>query len=126
MDASPYPEHQKLLTVKDRSQACYDFLDWLDDTLGVVLAKYDEVTEACFGCEHTEAHPLGGGPFPTRQCEHPRCDCDTPEHGNPDRLYPYLNRRDDILASHFDIDLIALEEEKRAMIVAMREVNRRE
>lgn len=36
-----YPEHAKLDKVKDRTQACGEFLEWLDDN-GYVLARYDD------------------------------------------------------------------------------------
>jgi hypothetical protein len=35
-----YPEHEKLAKVKDRSQACGEFLEWLTSEGGFVLCKY--------------------------------------------------------------------------------------
>jgi len=35
-----YHEHEKLAKVKDRSQACGEFLDWLTSEGGFVLCKY--------------------------------------------------------------------------------------
>lgn len=125
MKDSPYPEHQKLTAISNKSQECYDFLEWLADE-GIILAKYDVFTETCRGCDHTEAHPQGGGPFPTRQCEHPRCDCDRPDHGDPEALWPYLNRRESLLARYFDIDLRIIEQEKQAMLASLRELNKEE
>lgn len=38
-----YPEHDKLRVVADKSQVCYDFLEWLEEQK-IVLAKYDEAS----------------------------------------------------------------------------------
>lgn len=37
-----YPEHDKLHKVKDRSQACGEFLDWLREEKHVLLHVYDK------------------------------------------------------------------------------------
>jgi hypothetical protein len=34
---SDYPEHDKLRAISDQSQACYDFLEWLEDLHGARL-----------------------------------------------------------------------------------------
>ena len=39
---SHYPEHDKLKAVKDKSQAIGEFLEWLHDDRGMVLAERDE------------------------------------------------------------------------------------
>lgn len=35
-----YPQHEKLNTVKDQSQAIGDFLEWLHSEKGIILASY--------------------------------------------------------------------------------------
>ena len=119
----PYPEHKKLTAIHDHSQACYDFLEWLEGK-GIHLAKYDEVTETCRACGHDDDHPKSEGAFPIRQCANDACECEWPDHGNPNILYPYLNQRDALLAEHFNIDLRVIEQEKRAMLASMRELNK--
>lgn len=39
---SEYPEHDKLNAVKDQSQAIGEFLDWLRDEKGIMLARFGE------------------------------------------------------------------------------------
>lgn len=36
-----YPEHAKLLELKDRHEAARDFYDWLVEESGLVLAEYE-------------------------------------------------------------------------------------
>lgn len=36
-----YPEHDKLLAIKDQTQAIGEFLDWLHDDKGISLTKRD-------------------------------------------------------------------------------------
>ena len=31
---SEYPEHEKLSAISDQSQACHDFISWLEETKG--------------------------------------------------------------------------------------------
>lgn len=38
----PTPELDKMLAVKDQSQTIGEFLDWLTEVKGYVLAEYDE------------------------------------------------------------------------------------
>lgn len=78
------PEHDKLRAVKDRSQACGEFLDWLRDH-GYVL------------CERAE-----------------------------EELVPAFKRTEQILAEFFEIDLDALEREKREMLAELRVGHARE
>jgi len=39
---SEYPEHDKLVQVRDKSQAIGEFLDWLQNERDIVLAEYHE------------------------------------------------------------------------------------
>lgn len=43
---SQYPEHDKLHAIKAQSQACGEFLKWLESE-GIVLARYHQHTEDC-------------------------------------------------------------------------------
>lgn len=43
---SRFPEHDKLSEIKDRTQAIGEFVDWLSDTKGVVLASIDDYGNA--------------------------------------------------------------------------------
>lgn len=40
---SDYPEHEKLHEVKDQSQACGQFVDWLAEEKGIHLAEWINV-----------------------------------------------------------------------------------
>jgi hypothetical protein len=40
----PTPELDKMLAVKDKSQAIGEFLDWLKDDQGIVLAKWEHTS----------------------------------------------------------------------------------
>lgn len=41
-DQDEYPEHKKLHTVSDKSQAAGEFLDWLITEQGFELCRYEE------------------------------------------------------------------------------------
>jgi hypothetical protein len=126
-----YPEHEKLTAISDKSQACYDFLEWLG-TQGILLGKYDVAVDTCRNCEHPDPHDervANAVYFGQRACSYEDdetgdcCTCDDSDFGNPDRFYPYLNQRDELLADHFNIDLRIIEEEKRAMLDSLRRLN---
>ena len=40
-----YPEHEKLKEIQENSQACANFLDWLQNDKGVVLGKYKTIKD---------------------------------------------------------------------------------
>lgn len=84
------PEHDKLLQIKEKSQACGEFLDWLTNERGYVLAKYHEHDEDC-----------------PRRCDD--------EH-----LRPAHPRIVDLLAEFFHIDMGKIEQEKQQMLNALR------
>jgi hypothetical protein len=126
-----YPEHEKLTAISDKSQACYDFLEWLGEQ-GIMLGKYDVAEDFCRNCEHPYTHDQRvANPtyFGQRTCSYQDditsewCRCDDSDFGNPDRFYPYLTRREELLADHFGIDLRLIEKEKRAMLDTMRRMN---
>lgn len=99
-----YPEHVKLGRIKDKSQACGEFLEWLLGEKGYTLGKYHTHTDACWpeGESHTERRRI----------------CGTPDGV----LYPepYVLRK--LLAEYFDIDEAKLEKEKQAILDEHREV----
>lgn len=95
-----YPEHEKLKKVKDQSQACGDFLEWLQDTKGIVLAKRHEHVEGC------EPNRLGYGVA---------CGM-TPGDLEP---CPVTVRK--LLAEFFSIDEDKLEQEKQDMLERIRD-----
>lgn len=43
-----YPEHAKLKAVVDKSQAIGEFIDWLIDTKGIVLASRFEISDILY------------------------------------------------------------------------------
>lgn len=91
-DPTPeYPEHEKLQKVKDKSQTCGEFLEWLTGEKNFVLAKYHDHDDSC---------PEG-------------CSRD-------DYLYPMHPGIPNLLHEFFEIDARKLEEEKRAMLEAIR------
>ena len=95
---SKYPEHVKLGRVRDKSQACGEFIEWLLGEKGYHLGKYHQHTDACWpeGENHTEK----------------RRTCGTPEGV----LYPSPANVRKLLAEFFDIDEDKLETEKRAIL----------
>ncbi len=96
MSESKFPEHEKLKEVQPRSQSCGELIDWLKHEKGLVLAEWVTPTW----------QELGYSQEPRARIE--------------PRLVPApLNVRK-LLAEFFGIDEEKLEEEKRAMLDAMR------
>lgn len=56
MSVPEYPEHAKLAKVSDQTQAVHDFMTWLHEEHGVVLAVYDENDD---GIHPTRLHLAG-------------------------------------------------------------------
>jgi hypothetical protein len=94
---SEYPEHEKLTEVADLSQAIGEFLDGCGYTL----------------CEVLYLAPYNGPGGLSR--EPSKYD----QHG---RFYPVSKSVQALLADYFEIDLDAIEREKRAMLEAIRAV----
>lgn len=90
-----YPEHDKLQLVKDRSQACGEFMDWLLNEKKIELAEW--------GVDQDEAadHPEAETPF----------------------LWPISRPWTSLLAEFFGIDEKKLEAETVAMLEEMRKGN---
>ena len=135
-----YPECEKMSEVHEFSQRCGEFVTWLNEEHGILLAKYDTKQDACRNCEHPEKHDYRPYYSSFGQCAHTEhedgtcdhgsecehfgaCDCDHADFGNPDRLYPQGATLEKLLAGFFDIDLEAVEAEKRQMLSEMREAS---
>lgn len=94
------PECEKMRAVKEKSQAIGAFLEWLSAEKGVHLAEYHRHSRACL--DH-EAHLV----------------CGLLE--NHSVRWNYNIER--LLAEYFDIDLNKVEEEKEAILDAIRARN---
>ncbi len=94
-----YPEHDKLQKVRDNSQEIGCFLEWLNSTKQIHLAKWVDV-------EYTDEDRFGR---PKKIIRNELCVQPTDINA--------------ILAEYFNIDLKKLEEEKRAMLDEIRKLN---
>lgn len=45
---SDYPEHEKLGKITDKSQICGEFLDWLRNERGIVLADWSQQSDILY------------------------------------------------------------------------------
>jgi hypothetical protein len=86
------PECDKLLAVKDKSQVVGEFLDWLRDEKKVVLSIYSTAEDEERGRRHPE-----------------------------ERLTPFYDNTEKMLAEFFEINLAKVERERRAILDALRE-----
>lgn len=91
--APSYPEHEKLHAVADKSQACGEFLEWLQARY--TIAEYHVHSKHC-------------------QDEDGRACISSTEE-----LYPTSINVRKLLAEFFEIDEAKLEDEKRAMLAAL-------
>ena len=108
-DAELYPEHVKLRAIADKSQAIGEFLDWLslpteEGGKGVVLTERK--------CPH--------GYWPMQDCEESKWCARGDETV---QFWPFHGSTTKLLAEFFKIDLDKIEEEKRAMLDAIRAAN---
>lgn len=105
MSQESYPEHEKMRAMRERSQACGEFLEWLS-AQGLVLARYHEHVNACYEDDVFD---------PPRQIRM-RKICGFTE-GVP---FAASYQVEKLLAEFFHIDLAKLEDEKRAMLEDLR------
>ncbi len=93
-----YPEHEKLHAIKEKSQACGDFLEWLLGPRRYHIGEYHVHTDACWdeGESQTER----------------RRTCGTPTGV----LYPTSINVRKLLAEFFEISEEKIETEKRAIL----------
>jgi hypothetical protein len=83
---SDYPEHEKLKKIQERSQACGEFLEWLQDEKNLVL------------------------------CHRPDFETEEDEEDQEGEYFPAPISKMRLLAEFFDIDLDKLEDEKQAIL----------
>jgi hypothetical protein len=88
-----YPECEKMLAVKSKSQPIGEFIEWLRGERGIVLAKW---------CDKDE-------------------DGEDYLDSGYSRLVPVHIRIEDLLAEYFGIDLKRIEQEKRIMLSKLRD-----
>ena len=105
-----YPEHVKLGRVRDKSQACHDFIEWLRKRK-YVIGKYHVHTDACW--PEGEDHGTPGAHAENRRT----CGMSTGV------LYPETPNIQKLLAEFFDIDEGKLEVEKRAILEEHKEIS---
>lgn len=99
-----FPEHVKLGRIREKNQACADFLEWLLGSKGYHLGKYHVHTDACWP-EGEDYGTPGAHAANRRTC------------GTPDSvLYPETVNIQKLLAEFFEIDEGKLEVERRAIL----------
>lgn len=100
---STYPEHEKLAKVKDKSQACGEFLEWLLGPQRYQLGQYHEHVDDCWlpGESQTGRRRVCGMGAQT--------------------LYPTPVVVRKLLAEFFEIDEERLDREKCAMLDELRQ-----
>jgi hypothetical protein len=128
MDEKGYPEHLKLEKVKDKSQTCGEFLEWLHDAQEIYLAHYvPKYLHSCgakpnqaFNCQYNH------GAF----CDHydasSLCCPDVQDIGDkivPEEFVVLHTSIEDLLGQFFGIDRKKLEQEKRQMLDEIRSAN---
>jgi len=102
IDQIETPECQKMYECTAESQPIGEFLEWLQGTKKMRLCVAHEHDE---GCYDSGRDPLGG----------PTC-------GYRDGEYtPVFFTTENLLAEYFEIDLKKVEEEKQALLKALRE-----
>ncbi len=131
----PYPEHTKLQAVKDQSQTCGAFYEWLQDTKRIhMMQRFKEETDEdgfkVWRDKHGEIvdgfkDPMSLALALTDHDEFERMqkirdsmgiDCRlVPSDDGPIEL-PVRESIEKLLAEYFDIDLKKLEEEKQSML----------
>lgn len=98
-----YPEHEKLRLIKNKSQACGDFYEWLQEQ-GYVIASRHVHTEGCTYEDHDDWKTCGM---------------------NEGELFAALIPRDSLLAKFFEIDQVKIEKEKLQMLEELRAAQKR-
>lgn len=102
-----YPEHDKMMAIVERRDEVQRFLDWMLDDVGLTLAFWGE--------RNQYGDALNEGRLVRADGADPRLRVGKRVHG----------LRETLLARFFDIDLVKIEEEKEAMLVALRKANDR-
>jgi hypothetical protein len=100
--SSQYPEHDKVVAIQEKSQACGEFFEWLQQEKDIHLAKYHEHTDECYiDLEEHEDYKRHCG-----MCE--------------GVLYPTNPNLLELLYEFFGIDRKKFEQEKEDMLAEMR------
>ena len=100
----PTPELDKIEKARDDSQKLGEFLEWLFGEKGCVIAKYHEHTPFCYGDD--DSYDL--------VCGYHR-----------DELHPIHSNINTLLAEYFGVDEAKAEQERRAILDALRKENRK-
>ena len=112
---SDYPEHKKLEAIQEQSQAIGEFLEWISDNGDWRLGKPHHHIETCKNPDysyHNFRYELGDpSTWEMYLCGYASSQFES-NHRNVDKL----------LAEFYQIDLNALEKEKRAMLDEIRKV----
>jgi hypothetical protein len=116
MNAAEYPEHAKLAEISAQSQAIGEFLDFGLPRLGGGMTLYEYVTYdcECNWCERREAR---------RSSWHTLGEKDAAVDGvvQIKEWQPTLRTIKSILAEYFQIDQAKIDDEKAAMLTALRD-----
>lgn len=118
MGTSAYPEHEKMKAVKDRSQVVGDFIEWIKSEYNTDFAVWKTSSWIC---------DIHGEITENRVGRQELCpDCSPDDHKvfwRPEGYYPIRKSTEQLLAEFFEIDLRKVEDEKRAMLDAIRKAN---
>jgi len=104
-----YPECEKLSRESDKRATLSVFMEVLSER-GLVIAEYHKHTDECVTSDEENAEALERDDFPSAY------HCGYRE----DDLYPIHKRIEDLIMDFLGIDQKKLEEERRAMLDAMR------
>jgi len=135
----PYPatpELNKLKAVHERSQACGEFLEWLNQEKKVVLAQFHRHTDGCYdmGLTPEQFRKEYAGKTKAGLFTATKSLCNDNELRNGRFSAPQCGLRQDelvtanygvqkLLAEFFEIDMNKVEAERRAVLDYVREQN---
>ncbi len=116
---SDYPEHNKLRGVQSQSQACGGFLDWLFGEKHVHLQVWsDKRTVDCWWCD-SPIELLARAGERAGKCP----VCKGTKEVTQEGFVPLNFTLNGLLAEYFEIDEGKIENERRAMLDALRAAN---
>ena len=107
-----YPEHEKLHQVAALSQACGEFVDWLESEKKIVFGQYHTHGPTCLGWDEDRKRVNYRSPGP--HCEF-----------RENELVPTIFNLKNALAEFFEIDQKKLEDEKLQLLEEQRQLNER-
>ena len=106
--------------LKGHSQELGQFLDWLHDAKNIQFARYDKMSDACRNCGHEEVHNLMAWRCTFADDEGEECGCNNNDRGNPNHMLHISETTGQLLADYFEIDLVRIEKERRAVLEFIR------